>query len=166
METKLDEKDLAILMRIQKNCKLTAREIAREIDSPITTVFAKTKRMEDLDIIREYKAILDPKKLDQGTAAFIFASVSYDTKRNDAQISQRDVAKEISKFVEVQEVHIITGDWDLLIKVKAKDVDTVGKFVVDKLRMVKGIEKTLTCMVFETSKETTDIDIDIRRIKK
>jgi DNA-binding Lrp family transcriptional regulator len=47
-EQKLDEKDLAILNFTQKDCRLTAGEIARKIGSPITTVFAKTKRMEKL----------------------------------------------------------------------------------------------------------------------
>ena len=56
-------------------------------------------------------------------------------------------------------MHIITGDWDLLIKVKAKNVEAIGKFVIDKLRLVKGIEKTLTCVVFETEKETTEIPL-------
>jgi DNA-binding Lrp family transcriptional regulator len=159
METKLDEKDLAILALIQKDCKLTAREVARKIDSPITTVFAKIKRMEEIGVIKEYKAILDSRRLDHSATAFILVSVSYEVKDNDKQVPQRSIAERIAKFSEVQEVHIITGDWDLLIKVKGKDVDTIGKFVIDRLRLVKGIEKTLTCMVFETCKETTDIDI-------
>lgn len=160
MQTKLDKKDLAILAAIQKDCKLTAREVARRINSPITTVFAKIKRMEEQGIIKEYKAILDSQKLDCSTTAFILASVSYEPKNNDKQISQREIAARIAKFQEVQEVHIITGDWDLLIKVKGKNVDVMGKFVIDRLRLVKGIQKTLTCMVFETCKETTDIDVN------
>jgi len=163
MEPKLDEKDLAILSLIQSNCRLTAREVARKIDSPITTVFAKIKRMEEIGVIKEYKAILDSQKLNSGTTAFILASVSYGTKNNATLFSQRDIAKEIAKFPEVQEVHIVTGDWDLLIKLKAESVDVVGKFVIDKLRIVKGIEKTLTCMVFETCKETTEIPIETRK---
>jgi Lrp/AsnC family leucine-responsive transcriptional regulator len=163
MEPKLDKKDIAILALLQKNCKLTAREIARTIDSPITTVFAKIKRMEELGIIKEYRAILEAKKLDRGTTAFILASVSYRTKDNERLISQRDMAKEISQFQEVQEVHIITGDWDILIKIKAENVDAIGRFVIDKLRLVKGIEKTLTCMVFETQKEITDIVLPLKR---
>jgi DNA-binding Lrp family transcriptional regulator len=159
MESRLDEKDLAILALIQRNCRLTAREIAKKINSPITTVFAKIKRMEELGIIKDYRAVLDAEKLGSGTTAFILASVSYGTRANTAQISQREIAKEIAKFPEVQEVHIITGDWDLLIKLKAENVDVIGKFVIDKLRLVRGIEKTLTCMVFETCKETTEIPI-------
>ena len=163
METKLDEKDIAILMLVQKDCKLTAKEIGRKIDSPITTVFAKIKRMEELGIIKEYRAILDSKKLDCRTTAFILASVTYGVRNEEKMFSQRDKAAEIARFPEVQEVHIITGDWDLLIKLKAESVDSVGRFVIDKLRFIKGIEKTLTCMVFETCKETTEIPLKIRK---
>jgi len=159
MEFKIDEKDLDILNLLQKNCRMTAKEIAQTIDSPVTTVFAKIKRMEELGIIKDYKAVLDAQKLDRGTTAFILASVSYRLKEG-AALSQRKVVKEIAKLPEVQEAHIITGDWDILIKVKEKDVGTIGKFVIDKLRMVEGIEKTLTCMVFETQKETTDIVLE------
>jgi len=139
MTVKLDEKDIAILALIQENSKLTARQIAQRINAPITTVFAKTKRMEEFGIIREYRAVLAPEKLDSGTAAFILASVSY---------------------------HIITGDWDLLIKLRAESVESIGKFVVDNLRLIKGLEKTLTCMVFETVKETTKIHLPLKKSDK
>jgi len=161
MEPKLDDKDLAILTLLQKNCRITAREIAQKIDSPITTVFAKMKRMEQQKIIVEYKAILNSKKLDLGTTAFILASFSYRDGENP--LSQRVIAEQIAKFPEVQEVHIVSGDWDILIKVKEKDVDAVGNFVIDKLRTVKGIEKTLTCMVFDTRKETTEILLPLNK---
>jgi Lrp/AsnC family transcriptional regulator, leucine-responsive regulatory protein len=155
---KLDEKDLAILTLIQDDSKLTANQIAKKINSPITTVFAKIKRMETLGIIKQYRAILSPEKLNLGTSAFILAQVSYRTKNdNETSITQRDVAEEIARFPEVQEVHIIAGDWDLLVKLRAESVDAVGKFVVDKLRSIKGLDKTLTSMVFETVKETTSL---------
>ncbi len=164
MSAKLDEKDLAILTLIQENSKLTANQIAKKINTPITTVFAKTKRMEELGIIKQYRAILSAEKLNLGTAAFILAAVSYRTKDGeDSPINQRDVAEEISHFPEVQEVHIITGDWDLLVKLRAENVEAVGKFVVDKLRRIKGLEKTLTCMVFETVKESTSLPQTFRK---
>ena len=91
MSAKLDEKDQAILQLIQENSKLTANQIAKKINSPITTVFAKTKRMEELGIIKQYRAILSPEKLSLNTAAFILASVSYTTKTDGTLISQREV---------------------------------------------------------------------------
>jgi Lrp/AsnC family leucine-responsive transcriptional regulator len=166
MSVKLDEKDLGILELIQENSKLTAKQIAKKTGTPLTTVFAKTKRMEELGVIKDYRAIAAPEKLGAGTAAFILASVSYRTKADDIPISQRVVAEEIAKFPEVQEVHIITGDWDLLVKLRAENVDSIGKFVVDKLRLIKGLEKTLTCMVFETVKETTQVVLPSKKSMK
>jgi DNA-binding Lrp family transcriptional regulator len=163
MSIRLDEKDLAILALMQENSKLTAKQIAKRINAPITTVFAKAKRMEESGLIKEFRAILAPEKLGSNTAAFILASVSYRAKADDAPISQRAVAEEIAKFPGVQEVHIITGDWDLLIKLRAENVDAIGKFVVDKLRLIKGLENTLTCMVFETVKETTEIALPLEK---
>ena len=153
----LDEKDTKILKLLQDNCRTTAREIARNINSPITTVYSKIKRMEELGIIKHYKAILDSRKLDKGTTAFILVSFAYRPGGREKPLSQRDVAKRISAIPEVQEVHIITGSWDILIKARTDHVDTLGKLVMDKLRTVEGVENTLSCIVYETVKETTDI---------
>ena len=153
----LDERDLKILRLLQNDCKTTAKDIAKRIGSPITTVYSKIKRMENLGIIRQYKVILDSKKLDKGTTAFILVSFAYRPGSREKPLSQRDVAKLIAAFPEVQEVHIITGGWDIIIKVRADHVDTLGKLVMDKLRTVEGVDNTLSCIVYETVKETTDI---------
>jgi len=163
MSVKLDEKDLAILAVIQEDSKLTAKQIAKKVGAPLTTIFAKMKRMEEQGIIKGYHAVVAAEKLNAGTSAFILASVSYRSMADGAPVSQRTVAEEIAKFAEVQEVHIITGDWDLLVKLRAQSVDAIGKFVVDKLRLISGLEKTLTCMVFETVKETTTVDVLSKR---
>jgi Lrp/AsnC family leucine-responsive transcriptional regulator len=153
----LDSGDMKILQIIQENCRLTAREISDQTGLPVTTVFSKIKRIERLGLVKGYHAVLKAEELGANTTAFIFASFAY--KSEERVISQRRVAKEIANFAEVQEVHIVSGEWDILIKVKAKDVNAVGKFVVDKLRLVKGIEKTLTCLVFESEKESTAIPL-------
>jgi Lrp/AsnC family leucine-responsive transcriptional regulator len=153
----LDKKDVEILKLLQKNCKMTAKEIARKIGSPITTVYAKIKRMEELDVIKHYKAILNSKKLNRGTTAFVLMSFAYRPTGREKPLSQRDVAKQIAAFPEVQEVHIITGGWDILVKIKVDHVDTLGKLVMDRLRMVEGIENALSCIVYESVKENTDI---------
>jgi Lrp/AsnC family leucine-responsive transcriptional regulator len=155
--SEISEKDLEILRILQGNCRLRAKEISKRIQTPISTVFAKTKRMEKEGIIKSYKAILDPAKLGRGTTAFVLVTFEQLDDAEGRGPSQRDVAKEIGKLSEVQEVHIITGDWDLLVKVKAKNMDEVGKLLIDRIRPIRGVKKTLTCVAFETKKETTDI---------
>lgn len=108
-------------------------------------------------MIKGYHAVLNARELGTGTTAFVLASFAY--KSEERIVSQRKVAREVASLPEVQEVHIISGEWDILIKVKAKDVESIGKYVVEKLRLVKGIEKTLTCLVFESEKESTAIPV-------
>jgi len=155
----LDEMDLEIIRLLQSDAKTPAKEMADRIGSPVTTVYSRIKRLEDLGVIRGYAPVLDAGKLGRPTTAFVFASITYRTPGLLEPLSQREIAQEVARFPEVQEVHIITGDWDLLIKVKERDVASVGGFVVDKLRTVRGIEKTLTCMVFEAVKETLSLPV-------
>ena len=155
----VDEKDLEILRLLQEDAKIPAKEISRRIGSPITTVYSRIKKLEDSGIIAGYRPIIDAGALGKPTTAFIFASITYRTPGNSNPLDQRSIARQVARFPEVQEVHIITGDWDLLIKVKERDVASVGGFVVDKLRTVRGIEKTLTCMVFDAVKETQDFPL-------
>ncbi len=90
MSVKLDEKDLAILALIQEDSQLTAKQIAKKVSAPLTTVFAKVKRMEEQGVIRGFHAILAPEKLEAGTSAFILASVSYRSKNDGVPVSQKD----------------------------------------------------------------------------
>lgn len=154
---RLDAGDIKILRIVQENCRLTAREISDQVGLPIRTVFAKIERIERLGLVKGYHAVLKAEELGSGTTAFILASFAH--KGEERAISQRKVAREISVLPEVQEVHIISGEWDILIKLKARDVDSVGKFVVEELRLIKGIEKTLTCFVFDSAKESTSIPL-------
>ena len=155
----LDEWDVEILRLLQEDAKLSAKEVSHRIDRPTTTVYSRIKRLENLGFIRGYNALLDASKLGRPTTAFILASFTYRMPGVERPLDQRLIAKEVARFQEVQEVHIIAGDWDILIKVKDSDVASVGRFVVDKLRTVQGIEKTLTCMVFDTVKETLGIPL-------
>lgn len=154
----LDSKDLKILEILQENCRITMRELASRIKSPITTTYSKVKRLEKLGLIKRYSAILNPKKLGLGTTAFVLVSFSYGA-REGGRLNQREVARKIALLPEVQEAHIVTGDWDIILKVRVTDVDELGKFIVDKLRLVEGVEKTLTSVVLDTIKETTSIPI-------
>jgi len=157
---KLDQSDIKLLNLVQRDSKKTAKELGGVLDMPVTTVYAKIKRMEDLHVIRKYTAILDGPMLGFTATAFVLATFSYRSSGGtEAMLSQREVAKEVARFPEVQEVHVISGDWDLLIKVKTTDIDAVGRFVIDKLRTVRGIEKTVTCMVFDTAKEAPEINL-------
>ena len=155
---KLNQKQKEILRLLQSDGKLSSKDIAKKIGGQLTTIYARIKKMEELRIIKGYKAILDSRKLGKPTTAFVFASFAYPASK-EGLVSRGRVTKEIASYPEIQEVHVITGNWDMLIKIKGKDVDEISKIVMNRLRTMHEIEKTLTCIVFETAKEATDIMI-------
>jgi len=151
---KIDEKDKQLLSLLQKNCKLSLRELSQITEMRETTIFARIKRLENSGIIKEYRAILDPKSIGKNVLSFIL--IKYDPS---VGIKQREVAEKIANLPEIQEVHIIAGDWDMIAKVREKDVEGLGKAVLDKIREIKGVKETVSLIVFESIKETTFLNL-------
>jgi hypothetical protein len=69
-------------------------------------------------------------------------------------VSQRSLTERMSKILGFYEVIVISGEWDIVVKVRAGSVEEIGTRVVDKLRMLKGIEKMHTCVAVPTIKES------------
>jgi len=151
---RLDEKDRQLLSILQEKGRATLKELSRLTGMRETTIFARIKRLEREGIIKEYRAILDPKALGKGTTAFIL--IKYDPSFG---FTQREVAEKISKLPEIQEVHIIAGDWDMIAKIREKDVESLGRVVLDKIREIEGVKETVSLIVFESIKETTFLSV-------
>ena len=156
---KLDKADKEILQLLQENCRLSAREIAKKTGSLTTTVYAKIRRMEQIGVIKGYHAEINGEKVDRGIKAIVLVSFEYH-KGIGKTLSQRSIAKHIASFEEVQDVYLISGDWDIVLKVVGKSVDGIGQFVMDKLRKLEGIDKVTTSMVFATEKESLQIALE------
>jgi len=151
---RLDEKDKQLLSILQEKGRATLKELSRLTGMRETTIFARIKRLEREGIIKEYRAILDPKALGKGTTAFIL--IKYDPSFG---FTQREVAEKISKLPEIQEVYIIAGDWDMIAKIREKDVESLGRIVLDKIREIEGVKETVSLIVFESIKETTFLSV-------
>lgn len=156
----LNEKDIKLLEIMQENCRKSLKAIAIETKRPITTIHEKLKRFEQEGLIKKYTAVLDPIKLGKKQTVFIFVSIKYHYIDEKNPLSQRDIAKKISKMQNVQEVHIVTGDWDLLLKVKGENMQEISSFVVDKLRAIKGVDRTFTSPCLEVISEGTELSLN------
>jgi DNA-binding Lrp family transcriptional regulator len=144
----LDEKDSSILDELMKDSRKTTKAIAKELDIPRATVHDRIVRMEQRKVIRKYTAVPDYAQLGQGVTAFILAQ--FEPREG---LSQRETADEIADIKGISEVHMISGEYDMLLKVRGSSMEEIGGLVIDKLREVKGVARTLTCAVFTTVKE-------------
>lgn len=144
----IDEKDRKIIKELQKNSRNTTKKIASNIDIPRVTVHDRIQKMKDENIITKFSIHLDYKKIGLPTQVFIFVSF-----QSGLNISQRELARKISQIEGIYEVHIISGEYDLLVKVRGESLEKIGQLVVDRLRKIRGVGKTLTFSCFETIKE-------------
>ncbi len=147
-EYKLDDKDKIILKLLNRDGRLNTNEIFKQTNIPQTTVYNRIKKLTDNKIIEKFTIKLNKKAIGKGLTAYIFCTVSYRTSQGE-RLSQLKVANQIKALSDVEEVCIVTGETDLIIKVSLKDVDELNNFVVKKLRDIEGVEKTITSVVLE-----------------
>lgn len=63
------------------------------------------------------------------------------------------LATEISKYEDVEDVFLVTGDIDIILKAHFKNYDGCNDFILNSVRPLKGIKDTKTLMVVTTYKE-------------
>lgn len=143
----LDEKDLEILKILEENADLTTRQISKKTNIPITTVHNRIKKMKNSGIIKKYTIVPDYKKLGKDITAFILVEIEYPENKNN--FSQEDVGREISKYEEVEEVSVVTGKKDIVVKVRMENVDKLNDFLTKTLREIKGVDRTETMVVLK-----------------
>jgi DNA-binding Lrp family transcriptional regulator len=144
----MDDKDEKILKELVEDGRKSVVEISNELGIPRATVQERLNKMIESGVIRKFVAIPDYSKIGKQVTAYVFV-----TFRSEKNVSQPSLAEDISKIPGVYEVSVISEEWDILLKVRASSVEEIGTLVVDKLRAMKGIEKTETCVAFQMIKE-------------
>ncbi|TET05970.1 MAG: Lrp/AsnC family transcriptional regulator [Candidatus Thorarchaeota archaeon] len=140
------DKDSKILALLKENSRMTTKEMSKELEMPQTTIHNRIKKLTKNGIIKRFTIEVDGKKIGKGLDAYILCTVSYRSTRGE-KINQIEVAQTIKELPEVEEVSIVTGDNDMIVKVAVKDVDALNDFVIFSLRDIEGVERTVTSVV-------------------
>ena len=145
----LDVKDAKILRVLEQDAKLTNEEISRKTGMPTTTVHNRIKRLEKSGIIRGYVALVDKKKLGREISAYILITVDYKLLKQRG-LSQHDLARTLRKYDFVEDVNMVTGQSDLILKISVDNVGKLDDFITKDLRNIDGVERTQTLMVLSS----------------
>lgn len=147
MALEVDDKDRLILRALRQDAGRSTTALAKLVGLPRTTVHERIVRMQEEGIIRRTTVLLDHAKLGRGVTAFIFVGFAA------GGVDQRTLAKKIADLPEVAEVFVVSGEWDILLKVRGESLEAIGRLIVDKLRSMPGIARTMTATSFETIKD-------------
>ncbi|MBU0532440.1 Lrp/AsnC family transcriptional regulator [Candidatus Micrarchaeota archaeon] len=143
MNVNLDEKDFAIIDELKKNSRLSEQKLAKKTNIPMTTVHNRIKKLQANGIIKKYTIELDYAKLGKSIVAYVMLKAI-------ASADQKALLEQVAKIPQVREVAMITGEFDLLFKVKVSSMEELNELVVQKLRKQKTVGETRTMISYET----------------
>jgi len=150
----IDETDLQILRTLQKNAKLTTKELADAVHLTPTPVFERQKRLERKGYIKKYVAVLDPDKL--GQSLLVFCKVKL--KQINHEIADAFVRR-VMRLPEVTECYNTSGSYDYLLKVRATDMKQYQQFILTKLGEIENVNSIESTFVMSEVKHIYGINI-------
>jgi len=144
VDSALDETDLAILQALAKNARITLSKMSEDIDVPDATISHRLKRLER-EVIRGYTVVFDPDAVGLDMTAIII--IQTETEKHSA------VKHALADLNEVSEVYSVSGEYDLLIKLWAHDMEELSRLIDSKIRSIDGVDDLTEMIVMERVKE-------------
>ena len=150
----LDAVDMEILRALQKNARLTTKELAAMVNLSTTPVFERVKRLEQRGYVKGYVAVLDAEKLGRGFV--VFCSVKM--RRIGREIAE-DFARVVRSIPEVTECYNISGSYDYLLKIHAPNMKYYQEFVLNILGNIDHLGSLESTFVMDEIKHDCGLHI-------
>jgi Lrp/AsnC family leucine-responsive transcriptional regulator len=145
----LDKLDRSILRILQQEGRLSMKDLGERIGLSITPCIERVRRMERDGVITGYYARVDPAAL--GAKLLVFVEITLNQK---SAVAFEQFRREVLQIPEVQECHLVSGDFDYLIKARIHEMAEYRKLLGDMLLQLPGAAQSKSYVVMEEIKET------------
>ena len=150
----LDRTDLMILRELQKDAKLTAKELAAKVNLSPSPTFERQKRLERDGYIRKYVGVVDPEKTGYGIMVLCNVRLKHHSKEYSRQFTSV-----ISQMDQVVECFNTSGDYDYQLKIYARSMRDYQEFVLDTLGDLDCIGSLHSIFVIGEVKNTLSLPL-------
>ncbi|MCW8944473.1 MAG: leucine-responsive transcriptional regulator Lrp [Sedimenticola sp.] len=150
----LDRIDRRILEKLQSDGRISYVELGKAVGLSTSPCLERVKRLEQDGFIKGYRAILNPQLLN--ASLLIYVEVSLDYNSSDIFDQFRTA---ILQLPQVQECHLVSGDFDYLIKVRISDMAAYRALLGEIMQGLPGVRDTKSYVVMEELKESLTISI-------
>jgi Lrp/AsnC family leucine-responsive transcriptional regulator len=150
----IDRIDKNILVELQKNGRLSNVELSKRVGLSPTPCLERVKRLEKENYISGYKAILNPAKLDASLLVFVEITLS----KTSPDVFD-DFAKAVDTLDVIQECHLVSGDFDFLLKTRVKDMLAYRELLGDTLLRLPAVSESRTYVVMDEIKSSNMLPI-------
>ncbi|NYT78733.1 Lrp/AsnC ligand binding domain-containing protein [Alcaligenaceae bacterium] len=145
----LDKLDRHILDLLQRDGRMSMTDLADNVGLTVTPCIERVKRLEREGVITGYHARVAPSALDASLLVFVEISITSKSER-----SFEEFRREILCIPYVQECHLVSGDFDYLVKARIKEISQYRVLLGDILLRLPGVTQTKSLVVMEEIKET------------
>jgi Lrp/AsnC family leucine-responsive transcriptional regulator len=153
----IDRIDRRILIELQKNGKISNVDLAKTVGLSPSPCLERVKRLEQQGYILGYHARVDPNKL--GAAMLVFVEITL-TKTSVDIFAEFSAA--VQAHEDIQECHLVSGNFDFLLKARVADMSSYRKLLGDTLLRLPGVSESRTYVVMEEVKHTANIKINLK----
>ena len=153
---KLDRIDRMILEILQKQGRIAISELAAMVNLSTTPCSERVKRLERDGIIMGYHARLSPELLDK--RLLVFLEIKLSAKSGDVF---EQVARDMADIPEVLECHLISGEFDYLVKARLKEMSAYRKLLGNILKKLPASASSHSYVVMEEVKESLYLDLSV-----
>ena len=140
----VDDIDLKLLYHLSKNANESIKEIAKKIGIPVSTAFARIKKLEEKGIIKSYTIKINPIALGFAVTAIIHFSVEGPYLE--------EIEKQIALNPNIIALYDTTGDFDIIAIARFQSINELDKFIKNTLKNPK-VKRTITNVVLRVVKE-------------
>jgi len=144
-KTELDRTDVAILRLLQKNARLSNKEIAAAVALAPSSAHERLKRLRDSGVILGAHTAVDPKALGVGLEALFLIELS---KHERATVDS--IMQEIAAIPEVRAAFLVTGRYDLVVQVAVRDTQHLKDLALDHFTSRPIVTRIETSIVYES----------------
>lgn len=150
----LDRIDRNILSELQKNGRISNIELSKRVGLSPTPCLERVRRLEKQTYIQGYTAQLNPRLLH--SALLVFVKITLNRSLNNIF---EEFNQAVQRLEEIQECHLVSGDFDYLLKTRVCDMAAYRTLLGEILLRLPGVRDSRTYVVVEEVKQSQNLVI-------
>jgi DNA-binding Lrp family transcriptional regulator len=137
----LDDTDRLIVEALRADGRLSMRALAARVHLSRANAYTRVARLQRDGVITGFAAVVDPARYGYGLSAYVYLDI--------AQRSWKAVSRQVLSMPEVDHVAFISGEHDILLRVRTKDAASLRDVVLTRLQEMPEVRATQTVLIFE-----------------
>ena len=129
--TKPDNIDLKILSELSNDSSISIPHLSKKINVNSSVVYSRIKRLVKRKLIERFTIEINNKEL--GYAVKSLTGINMDSKKRD------NIIEELFKINEVREISEVTGRFDILVTMFARNLEDMHQLVSEQIGKIQGI---------------------------